>query len=100
MPSAPLVIVVIFRARPRQEEALGAELRALVEPTVREPGCLNYDLHISNEQSDLFFFHETWQSVEHHQAHRDTAHVQRFLAISPDLVVEPIREIKGRRLDA
>lgn len=98
MNSDPLVIVVIFRARPGVEDTLRSELLALIEPTLLEAGCLNYDLHEATNEPGVFYFHETWASVGDHQAHRETPHVQRFLAINGDLVAEPIREIKGRLL--
>lgn len=98
MDSALLTVVAVFRARTGSSMALGEALQALVEPTRKEDGCLNYDLHQANDDPDLFFFHETWRSVERHQAHLETAHVRHVLAISPALLQEPIREYKGRRI--
>lgn len=96
----PMVVVAIFRARPGRSAALGAALRELVEPTQKEDGCLNYDLHQANDDTDVYFFHETWRSVEDHEAHLETPHVRHVLAISPDLIQEPIREYKGHRTEA
>jgi quinol monooxygenase YgiN len=92
-----LIVVAVFRARHGEEAALGAALEAMVEPTRKEVGCLNYDLHQGPEDPGLFFFHETWESAAHHRAHLDTLHVRNLLAISPQLLLEPIREFKGRR---
>ena len=70
-----LTVVAVFRARPGHEMALGAALRAMLLPTRNEDGCLNYDLHQGNDDPGLFFFHETRESADHHQAHLDTPHV-------------------------
>ncbi|MDQ6794497.1 MAG: antibiotic biosynthesis monooxygenase [Chloroflexota bacterium] len=94
-----LTVVAVFRARPGHEIALGAALRAMLLPTRREEGCLNYDLHQADDPG-LFFFHETWESVDHHRAHLDTPHVHQLLAITSKLLLEPIRELKGRRIEA
>jgi quinol monooxygenase YgiN len=95
-----LTVVAVFRARPDHEVALGAALRAMLPPTRKEDGCLNYDLHQADDDPGLFFFHETWESVDHHRAHLDTPHVHRLLAITSKLLLEPIREFKGRRIEA
>lgn len=96
MEPAPLTVVAIFRAGPGHEMALGAALRAMLAPTRKEVGCLTYDLHTSDDDPGLFFFHETWQSADDHRAHLDTPHVRHLLEISPDMLLEPIRELKGR----
>ena len=79
--------------------ALGAALRAMLLPTRNEDGCLNYDLQ-GNGDPGLLFFHETRESADHHQAHLYTPEVCHLLEISPDMLLEPIRELKGRRIEA
>jgi quinol monooxygenase YgiN len=49
-----LTNLAFLRARPGQTEALGAALAALVEPTRLEAECLNYDLHQSAEDADVW----------------------------------------------
>lgn len=78
---------------------LGTTLRAMLAPTRQEFGCLNYDLHSSEDDPGLFFFHETWGSVNDHRAHLDTPHVRHLLAVSSDMLREPIREFKGLRIE-
>ncbi len=99
MAPEPLAVVAVFRARPGHDIALGAALRAMLSPTREEVGCLNYDLHRSDDDRGLFFFHETWRSADDHRAHLDTPHVRHLLEISPDMLLEPIRELKGRRIE-
>jgi len=55
--------LAFFRARRGQSEALGAALAALVEPTRLEAGCLNYDLHRSVDDADLWFVYENWKAT-------------------------------------
>jgi quinol monooxygenase YgiN len=95
----PLTVVAVFRTRAANETALRTALHAMILPTREEPGCMNYDLHQAENDPGSFFFHETWESAEHHRAHLDTPHVRQMLALTSDLLVEPIREFKGRRME-
>jgi quinol monooxygenase YgiN len=73
----------LFRARRGQSEALGAALAALGEPTRLEAGCLNYDLHRSVDDGDVWFVYENWRSPEGFDAHLLSEHVQTFLKARP-----------------
>ena len=78
--------LAFFRARRGQSEALGAALAALVEPTRLEAGCLNYDLHRSVDDADVWFVYENWRSPEGFDAHMLSEPLQAFLKATPDLV--------------
>jgi quinol monooxygenase YgiN len=80
LPKHAVTLAVIVRAKEGQELLLEAELRALVAPTRREEGCLQYDLHRSTDLAGQFFLHEVWESREHHTAHTRTPHFLRWNA--------------------
>jgi len=40
------------------------KLRALVAPTRKEDGCLQYDLHRASDGTRAFLMHEVWESRE------------------------------------
>ena len=80
LPKGAVTLIVLFRARDGQESLLEAELRALVGPTRKEEGCLQYDLHRGADQPGTFLFHEVWASREHHAAHTRTPHFLRWNA--------------------
>ena len=81
-----LTHLAFFRARAGQTQALGAALSDLVEPTRREAECINYDLHQSAEDTEVWFIHENWRSPEGLDSHMKTTHVQAFLELVPALV--------------
>ena len=82
-----LTISVLIPAKPGKGDALGAALRALLEPTRAEKGCLSYDAHRSNDDPDLYLMHENWESEDALRAHFDTPHLQDFVATKlPELV--------------
>lgn len=80
LPKQAVTLTVVVRAKEGQELLVEAELRALVAPTRREEGCLQYDLHRSRELAGQFFLHEVWESCEHHTAHTRTPHFLRWNA--------------------
>jgi len=69
-----------MRARAGHEPFLEAELRALVTPTRKEDGCLQYDLHRAADGTGAFLLHEVWASRDHHTAHTKTDHFLRWNA--------------------
>lgn len=83
-----LTVIAYMRAAPGQREELRATLEALVEPTLQERGCVNYDLHQSLEDPESFFFYENWESSEDLDAHLAAPHLRAFAARIPELFDE------------
>jgi quinol monooxygenase YgiN len=91
MDTIPLTVLAHLTARPGLETRLRELLLTLPEPTRKEQGCLNYDLHQSAENPALFLFHENWQDKAALDRHLASPHVQMVLSKMPDLVAEPPR---------
>ena len=81
-----LTVVAYMRAAPGKRDELRAALEALVEPTSREKGYVNYDLHQSIGDPDQFFFYENWESDADLDAHLDAPHLRDFAARIPELL--------------
>ena len=73
-----LTVIAYMKAAPGQEVQLKAALEALIEPTSREDGYVNYDLHQGVEDPALFCFYENWESGEALDAHLQTSHLTEF----------------------
>jgi quinol monooxygenase YgiN len=86
LPKGALTLIVLLRAKEGQHLLLEAELRALVAPTRKEEGCLQYDLHRGADQPGAFLLHEVWASREHHAAHTRTPHFLRWNARKDSLL--------------
>jgi quinol monooxygenase YgiN len=80
LPKGALTLIVTLRAKDGQHLLLEAELRALVGPTRKEKGCLQYDLHASVDHPGSYLLHEVWASREDHGAHTRTPHFLRWNA--------------------
>ncbi|MCR6498227.1 antibiotic biosynthesis monooxygenase [Shinella sp. CPCC 101442] len=78
--TGPYALAGQARAQAGKAEALEAALIALVEPTRREEGVLQYHVHRDRADPDLFVFYEVWESTAHLEAHLSQPYVQDFLA--------------------
>ena len=81
-----LTVIAHMKAAPGKEAELRAALEALVEPTSKEDGFVNYDLHQALEDSGSFYLYENWESGEQLDAHLAAPHLVDFAARLGDLV--------------
>ena len=79
METKKLTIVARILAKPEKKELIKSELVKLIEPTLKEEGCINYDLHQDNENENLFLFYENWTSRELWQKHMNAAHLAQYM---------------------
>jgi quinol monooxygenase YgiN len=87
LPKDAVTMIVLLRAREGQETLLEAELRALINPTRKEAGCLTYDLHRAADAPGGFLLHEVWATREAHTAHTATPHFLRWNARKDALII-------------
>ena len=83
-----LTIIASILAKKSQKELVKSEVLKLVEPTRKEKGCINYDLHQDNNNENLFIFHENWESEELLKAHTQSAHFIAFGEATKDAIEE------------
>lgn len=81
----PLTVIATLKARAGREEELFQQLRALVEPTHAEQGCVTYEMHRSHEDPGLFMFTESWASRPEWDAHMRSPHLTAFGARQDEL---------------
>ncbi len=74
-----LTIVARILAKEEKRNLIKSKLLKLISTTRAEKGCINYDLHQDNENPNLFFFHENWESRELWQVHMNNAHLADYI---------------------
>jgi quinol monooxygenase YgiN len=84
-----VTVIAYHRAKPGKEQALREALIAVRGPTLKEKGCVNYDLHESPDQPGVLVFLENWVCKADLDAHLASAHIDAFRTIAPDLLAEP-----------
>jgi quinol monooxygenase YgiN len=80
LPKGAVTLIVTLRPREGQELLLEAELKALIAPSRKEEGCLQYELHRSVDPPRAFLLHEIWLSRDAHTTHTKTPHFLRWNA--------------------
>lgn len=98
MSQSLLTVVAELFAKPGKEEEVKAHLLHNVEATRLEEGCVQYDLHVCEGEPGHFLFVENWTSEEALYNHSQSAHIQGFRAIAGDLLAQPTRLVKARRI--
>jgi quinol monooxygenase YgiN len=93
-----LTVVAEMKAKPGQEDALRQAALALVAPTRKEEGCVQYDLHEHKTEPGRFVFYENWASEEHLARHAASEHLKYFGAIRGDLLDGPPKVERYRRI--
>jgi quinol monooxygenase YgiN len=89
-PSQPTRVTVLARltARPGKETELRETLTALLGPTRKEPGCLQYDLNTALDDPARFLLHGNWESQGHLDAHYRTSHLMLALRRLDEMCTE------------
>lgn len=77
--TGPYALAGQARAKSGKADELEACLLALVDPTRREEGVLEYHVHRDRADPELFVFYEVWESAAHLHAHLSQPYVQDFL---------------------
>jgi len=85
-----LFMLAKLKAKVGSESAMEKELKALVEATHSEPGCLLYALHRDSNDVSQFVVIERFLSKEALDSHYTSQHfLKHFSLISPLLASEP-----------
>lgn len=83
-------LAVIVKAKDGREEELKKALIALVGPTRKEEGCINYTFHIDPNDKSRFMFYENWESKKLLDAHLNAPHIKAFGEKAGELVANTL----------
>ncbi len=73
-----LTVIAHIFAKTGEEQRVRAALLGLTAQTRKEKGCINYDLHQSQENACQFVMYENWESAADLEAHANSAHLREF----------------------
>lgn len=85
----PIVIVAAFVPQSGKEHELRRALQAVLQPTREEPGCLRFDLLVSETPTTTFRFFEIFATQDAIDAHRQTEHYRVYRAAAMPLLQAP-----------
>ncbi|MBN4858120.1 antibiotic biosynthesis monooxygenase [Citrobacter freundii] len=84
-------IIAVLKAKPGKNDALKQALQALLLPTRREPGNIEYALFQLRDTPDVFYVRESWRGQAGLDKHIALPHFQAFILQMNDLLAEPLR---------
>ncbi|WP_313740395.1 putative quinol monooxygenase [Pseudomonas sp.] len=67
------------KTHPERADAFERLFRAYVEPSRREPGCIEYHMLRDLEDPSLFIFFEVWASEHDFNTHMALPHMRTFV---------------------
>lgn len=76
--TAPVYVVAKVMTKAGHEKELGQALLGLVDIAKTEPGFVQYDLHVSEDNPAEFVFYEIWASEELLGIHNNTDSMKAF----------------------
>lgn len=85
-----LTIVAKIIAKNNSVDNVKSELLKLIEPTRKEHGCIEYNLHQDNEDPAVFVFYETWDNLTCLENHMNTDHFKNYVNAVGSLLEEKV----------
>ena len=74
-----------------KRDEVEAAYAELIRASLSEPGCLLYDLVVSDENPNVWHMFEKWESKSAWDDHMKTEHVARIQLLEPQLIVAPTK---------
>jgi quinol monooxygenase YgiN len=92
-------VVAIFVAKPGSEQKLEELFRGVIAETLREEGCVTYQLNRDVQNPSRFIWTEEWTSQDLLDKHLAAPHIAKLFAQVPEHVesseVIPLAKLAG-----
>jgi quinol monooxygenase YgiN len=76
--SKTLSIIAKVVVKTDKLELVKSELLKLVDATLLEEGCLNYDLHQDVDNPNVFMFYENWTDYDSWEQHMNSQNLDAY----------------------
>ena len=81
-------VIAYLTAKPERRAELLAILQDAAKLTRTEPGCVDYHLHVSNDDPNLIVFYENWETRKDVDDHVHMPYIEAFSAKAHDLLAK------------
>ncbi len=88
-----IYVIATLHIHPEKRASFLEDARSVIAHTVKEEGCLSYDLTSSITEPNEFVFVERWATRDALAAHFDTPHLGEWRRVSADYLVDRKVEI-------
>lgn len=93
-----LTVITKFKAKVEKYEEAKRVLYSLVVPTLLREGCLQYDLHESQDEPGIFFLYENWADDESLAKHLKNDYNEDFRKKANALLQSPMEIFRLSRV--
>ncbi len=83
-----VTVIAIIKAKEGYKDKLYSHLAKLIEGTHNEEACIDYILHIDNEDENTFLFYENWKDAKGLDEHNVSKHMQEYVEQVKDMLAE------------
>ena len=85
-----LTVIARFQAKPGKEDHFKQDLLAMVAPSRKDEGNIDYDVLQSNDDPLVFFTYENWTGKPALDKHMQTPHFKDFAEKSEETLAQPM----------
>ena len=82
-------LTVLIKSKPTHSATLAVLLHNLVANSTKEEACIQYELHQSTEDEDIFILHEIWKDQQGLDLHNQEPHLIAFGKAAAGLLDSP-----------
>jgi quinol monooxygenase YgiN len=83
-------LIAYLHAKPEKRDELLKILLGFVRPSRDEAACVDYHLHVSNDDQNLFVFYENWRTRKELDEHLQTPNLTNFWSRRFDLLQKDV----------
>ena len=87
-----LIVVETIQAIPGKATALKQALLELVPFSLKEKGCLQYEVAESEQGEEIFLVLMRWENIEALEAHNISTHIQEFVRKYDGILYGEVKE--------
>lgn len=98
--SDAFVSIAILKAKLGKVDFLRQELLAMIEPTRKEEGCLEYVLYETVHDSSIFYMREAFVNKAAFDLHLASPHFQFLSSKFDELLLEPVELIELNKVSS
>jgi quinol monooxygenase YgiN len=85
-----LKVVAKIVAKPEKAKETESLMKSLIPITLKEEGCISYEVFQEEAKDNTYLFIETWESKEALEQHLSNDHMTHFVKAGEELFSEPL----------
>jgi len=94
-----ICLTALIKSKPEHTAEVLQALENMVVQTRKEPACLQYDLHQSLDDANLFVFYEIWENSEGLDLHFQQPYIREFGLLADEKLAEKPEVFMTRKIE-